>query len=329
MKVVPVCKYRNVSERDMDLLFMEAFATDPGFISLFVSKIGKPDTSCTVISAERSKIDQGLGKSDITVIYENGGNKLALLIEDKIDAIAMPDQHGRYIKRGEKGKACGEYIQYNVFVLCPERYRETNEEAAKYENFVSYEECRDYFAARSDAHSQLWFQQISQALETMKAEYKIDINEIAVDSFKKYLEYQKTYYPRLKSLNQANKKEMNGWWPFFAGISKDVYIIHKTNFNCVDLTINGAADRIAQLQIIEKWLHDGGHTDITIVKTNKSAAFRIMVPEINMDKPFETWKMGNLNRCFEAIQELYDLATMFAVIDEVVIRGREKKTNKS
>ena len=316
----PSCLYRNVSERDMDLLFMEAFATDPDFFNLFIEKIDRTGLPCTVVSAERSKVDQGLGESDITVKYQCGENIYALLIEDKIDAIAMPEQHGRYIKRGEKGIAAGEYSKFDVFIVCPNRYREGNEEAQKYEHFVSYEECQEFFTGKDDAHSRLWYQQISQAIETMKAEYKVDINEVAVDSFGKYLDYQRAYYPRLKSLNQSGKKDVNGWWPFFAGTSKDIYIIHKTNFNCVDLTINGAADKIAELQVIEKWLHDGGHTDITLVKTGKSAAFRIMTPEIKMAQPFETWKMGDLNRCFEAIQELADLAMMFGVIHAVVFR---------
>ena len=98
------------------------------------------------------------------------------------------------------------------------------------------------------------------------------------------------------------------------------YITHKTNFNCVDLTFNGAADKMAELEVIEKWLHDGGHTDIILVKTGKSASFRIMTPEIKMARPFETWKMGDLNRCFEAMQELSDLATMFAVINKIIFQ---------
>ena len=153
---------------------------------------------------------------------------------------------------------------------------------------MSYEECRDYFAAKNDAHSKMRYQQICQALDTMKAEYKVDVNEIAVDSFQKYLDYQRAYFPRLKSLNKADSKKVNGWWPQFSAGSKDLYIIHKTNKNYVDLTINGSADRFAELQVIEKWLHDGGHTSITLVKTGKSAAFRIMTPEIKMSKPFET-----------------------------------------
>ena len=318
----PICKYRNVSERDMDLLFMEAFVTDPGFLSLFMDKLAVPVPSYTLLHAERSKVDQGLGESDITIIFDAEGNRKALLIENKIDAVAMPDQHNRYIKRGEMGVDNGEYGEFYVFVVCPEKYRENNEEAAKYEHFVSYEECRDYFSNNNDVYSRLRFQQICQALETMKTEYKVDINEIAVDSFQKYRAYQEAYYPRLKPNNKAETGKVNGWWPSYLVGVKGMYILHKTNFDCADLTISGAADRMVELQVVEKWLHDGGHTHIKLVKTGKSAAFRIMTPEIKMSSPFETWKMGDLAGCFEAIQELADLAAMFAVINSVIFRGR-------
>lgn len=126
-----ICKYRNVSERDMDLLFMEAFATDPGFSKLFLSKTPYADLTFSILHAERSKVDNGLGESDLTVIYDIDGKRHALLIEDKIDAVAMPDQHGRYLKRGEKGVAAGEYDSFDVFIVCPDKYRSSNEEAAK------------------------------------------------------------------------------------------------------------------------------------------------------------------------------------------------------
>ncbi len=313
-----ICKYRNVSERDMDLLFMEAFATDTEFVQLFINETQHTGKSVTLVSAERSKVDTGLGESDLTVIYSIDDVRFALLIEDKIDAIAMPDQHARYLKRGNKGIERGEYSGFDAFILCPIKYRESNDEAAKYEHFVSYEACRDYFGSKGDAHSQLRFQQISQALETVKAEYKVDLNEIAIDSFQKYAAYQREYYPRLRLLNHADSKKVNGWWPSYAVGFKGAYIIHKTNFNWVDLTINGAADRIAELGVILKWLHQNGHSHITLEKTGKSAAFRIHTPEIKMSTPFSQWKMGDLNASFEAIQELADLAMMFAVINRVI-----------
>ena len=129
-----VCKYRNVSERDMDLLFMEAFATDPAFSRLFLEQTGCAGKPFEIIHAERSKVDLGLGETDITIIYEIEGAKHALLIEDKIDAVAMPSQHERYVRRGLKGVENGEYDGFDIFILCPEKYRETNEEAAKLRN---------------------------------------------------------------------------------------------------------------------------------------------------------------------------------------------------
>lgn len=318
-----ICKYRNVSERDMDMLFMEAFATDPGFAQLFLSDTRQAGKEFTIVSAERSKIDSGLGESDLTIIYEVDERRHALLIEDKIDAVAMPDQHGRYVQRGDKGVERKEYCSYDIFILCPIKYRETNEEAAKYEHFVSYEACRDYFAVHSDAHSRLWFQQISQAMETMKAEYKVDLNEIAIDSFQKYAAYQREFFPHLKLLNHADSKKVNGWWPSYSVGFKGAYIIHKTNFDCVDLTINGAADRMAELGIILKWLHQNGNRQITLEKTGKSAAFRIYTPEVKMSRPFNQWKLGDLDACFQAISQLVDLAAMFAVIDKVIFGNRE------
>ena len=78
-----ICKYRNVSERDMDLLFMEAFATDPEFVKMFLQQTDHKEKPFEVIHAERSKIDAGLGETDITVICEIEGIKYGLLIEDK------------------------------------------------------------------------------------------------------------------------------------------------------------------------------------------------------------------------------------------------------
>lgn len=316
-----VCKYRDVSERDMDLLFMEAFATDPGFAKLFIDEIEIKGDPFEIVSIERSKIDRGLGESDLTVICNIGGQDHALLIEDKIDAIAMPQQHERYIKRGQKGVKDGEYAGFFVFIVCPDKYRKTNEEAAKYEHFVSYESCLDHFSKRGDALGQLWAAQISQALETIKPEYKVEINEIAVNSFKNYAKYQKEHYSRLRLQNNPDTNIVNGWWPHYEVGVKGMYILHKTDRNCVDLTISGAADRMDELSVVLKWLHENGHTRLLLEKTGKSAAFRILTPDIKMSRPFDTWSMTDLNRCFEAIQELADLAGMFAVIDSVMFRN--------
>ena len=314
-----VCTYKNVSERDMDLLCIEAFATDPDFSMLFLDMPGK---KYSVISAERSKTDNGLGESDITIIYDIEGERHALLIEDKIDAPAMKNQHERYLKRAEKGVKQGEYDTFDVFVVCPEKYYESNNEAKKYENYVSYEKCRDYFATKEDVHSRLRLQQICQAIETMKSEYKVTINDIAVDSFRQYAEYQKKFFPRLNIHNHVESNKVNGWWPHFTVPAKGMYILHKTDRDVVDLSISGAAERINELLPIKRWLNDNVDSRIDLVPTGKSASFRIRVPKIHMGTEFEKWNKHDLNECFEVIQELHDLADMFDRIDKAFFKSK-------
>lgn len=312
------CKYRNVSERDMDLLFMEAFATDPEFSKLFLGKTELHGMPYTVLHAERSKIDSHLGESDLTVIFEIAEKRHALLIEDKIDAVAMKNQCERYHKRGEKAVKKGDYDSFDVFIVCPEKYRNSNDEAAKYRYYVSYEECRDYFATFSDVYNQLRFQQISQAIETMKPEYKLTVNEIAVESFRQYAAYQKEHYPNLRLQNKPESNTVNGWWPHFIVPAKGMYILHKTDRDVVDLTVSGAKERMEELRPIQHWLRDNVDRRIELVETGKSASFRIKVAKIQMGAPFDTWSMDDLNECFDTIQELHGIAELFGKINSAV-----------
>ena len=135
--------YSSVEERDMDTLFLEAIGSDKGFLQLFTNEIEVlKERNIEVDSIELSKSDSD-GESDITVIVECENTKYGLLIEDKINAIAMPDQCKRYSVRGKKGIKNGDYSNFFVFIVSPEKYYEQDEEAKKYEYFVSYEKCKN------------------------------------------------------------------------------------------------------------------------------------------------------------------------------------------
>ena len=111
------CLYSNVSERDMDMMFLQLFSTDKGFVRLFLDAVNISARDITVESIELPKMDPQLGESDITVLLNVDSRKLGLLIEDKIDAIAMPEQADRYVKRGEKTVENGEYDAFICFMF--------------------------------------------------------------------------------------------------------------------------------------------------------------------------------------------------------------------
>ncbi len=199
-KNIVIHKFRDILEHDMDMLILEEFACSVEFSKIFLNKIDISDAK--VISTWQSKTDSELGESDMTVVFEYNDKKIALLIEDKIDAIAMPEQPARYVLRGNKGVADGEYDSYHVFIVAPREYLNKNEKAKEYPNSVSYEEIKMYFERLNDSRSGFKLTQINLAIEKQKNGYQIVKNASVTDFWNKYVDYKNTYFPNLKISEQ-------------------------------------------------------------------------------------------------------------------------------
>lgn len=91
-----------VAERDIDLLILEELTVSREFAQWFYQENHLVPPTQGKAKAFHSVSDAELGESDIVVLYDNGH---AILIENKIGAIAQKDQAKRYQQRGEKGLA--------------------------------------------------------------------------------------------------------------------------------------------------------------------------------------------------------------------------------
>lgn len=294
------CSLCAVYEHDMDVLLMQAMLSDAGFLALFLNKTDWCDKGLRAVHAELSNTDVDLGETDITVILSDGVCKYALLIEDKIDAIAQPEQHQRYVKRGDKAVADGEFADYRVFIVCPQKYYDSDNEAKTYEHFISYEECADYFQNSQDCMSNIRYQEVMQAISKAKKPAQVTLNEDANSFFRKYREYQRENFPQL---NLRTKETANGYWPEYRTIFpyEKVVLYHKMSDGEVDLTFAGGKEKIALLEGICAWLNHIGLTDICALVTGKSAALRINVPKMSYRDGFVNVPKEDLNRCFMAI----------------------------
>lgn len=235
------CSFNAVHERDMDILFLESLASDAGFVNLVLGKSKFCGKEFQVLSAALSKTETDLGETDICVVLLIEDIRVGFLIEDKVDAIAMPDQYIRYRKRGEIAVARGDFDAYEVFIFCPQRYYKNNAEAKKYDHFVSYEEIKAYFDSKNDMISNVRSQQLAQAIERAKKPPEVNVDEAANLFFNKYKAYQKEYYP---DLDLRTSEKSNGWWPHYSSRLGDVYIYHKRPEGFVDLTFPNAADKM-------------------------------------------------------------------------------------
>ena len=298
------CKFNSVNERDIDLLLLEAIGTDPDFATLFINKTDLKGRSFCVVSEELSKANKD-GESDLTIIIECGERRYGLLIEDKIDAPAMPKQHQRYIKRGNTGIDHNDYQDFKVFIVCPQKYYEGDKEAKKYEHFVSFEECISYFEAKTDAINRYRAQQMKQATEKAKKPRGNTVDPKANEFFQKYIAFQKEYY---KGVHMKSDSKSSGVWVEFGTTLGRAYIIHKSDRGYVDLTFPNAVGKRSLLEHFAEWARREGLADITAEPTGKSAALRIKVPPIDFYDSFSKVQHEDLHKCFSAIQKLTELA---------------------
>jgi len=299
------CKLDNVYERDIDFMLMSAFMITPGFIQVFASKVGMSGQKITVLNVELSKMDASLGESDVTVILDVDGAKHGFLIEDKIDAIAMPEQHGRYVKRAEKGIKNGDYDAYNIFIFCPKKYLEGNAEAKKYENCVTYEEAKAFFSNSGEASAKVWSDMLSQALDKAKRPSDVTLNENANAFTIEYKKYIKEYYPEI---NVRTSDNANGYWLHIGTTFGEAYIYHKIPQGFVDLTIPSRADMIEKAKSMASWIRDNTAQKVTAEITGKSCAFRIEVPVLDINRPFSESIQDDVKKCCDAIRMLTSVA---------------------
>ena len=303
---IVIHKFRDIFEHDMDMLILEEFACSIGFSEIFLNKIGVSDAK--VLSTWQSKTDSVLGESDMTVVFESNGAKIALLIEDKIDAIAMPEQPARYVLRGNKGVVDGEYDAYYIFIAAPQEYLEKNEKAKEYPNRVSYEEIRDYFEKLNDTRSSFKLAQINQAIDKQKNGYQVVKDASVTDFWNKYVEYKSVHFPNLNLALHSDIKPTNSVWPHFRTNTAGTFVYHKSNKGCVDLTYNRAADKIDDIKrllisVIGNYYEQG----YEVVKTGKSCAIRIKVPVVVFLDPFEKQE-ESIVQAFSAVEKLCALS---------------------
>ena len=292
-------KFNNVTERDMDMLFLEEFAVNKKFLRLF-TKLVKEENLYTyeVVSGEISCMDTVLGESDLTIILEKNSCKVGLLIEDKINAIAQPRQYERYLERGNKAVKEKIFDRFYVFLIAPDEYFKSvvgNE----YPRRVRYEACQKLFEGKTDARSQLKYRQITKAIEFGHKPYTKIVDEKSTAFWDSYVHYMHIHYPDIDLKSKVREKSKGGDWPTYR-TSLDmntVYIHHKmkmkdVEYSNIDLTFNGLAEHREELkELLQRMLGDKYDSQFGIHKAGKSAVLRLVAPKyLDWQKPFEDQK---------------------------------------
>lgn len=291
--------FDKIEERDVDFIVMRAFTELPKFSSLFLKKIGYQ--SANIISVEHSFTDNELGESDITVIVMIENKRIGLLIENKIDAKAMPEQCARYSQRGDRGIKRGEYDDFAVFLIAPQSYIDSNDEAQKYTNRIPYEEILQFFEATDKIYDT---EIIRAAIEKQAQGYTVQEVPAITEFWKSLYNYCCASDKHIEMYAVDGPKGPRSTWPQFKIPLKGAALYYKANQGVCDLQFSGKLHDSLRLKTeLAKFID----ADMHWADTGASLSLRVKTMPIDLKKPFEGY-ITEIDTILSAIEKLTILA---------------------
>lgn len=272
----------SISERDIDLYIIDKLISDSNFINLFLSKLslsGYKVNKCIhnmISDTER----------DITVIIDNGNDKIGLLIENKINSNTMPEQYNRYFTRGDKLVKDGIVNKFCVFFLSPKKYLENTD---NYYYKLSYE---DIVNSISDTFGTTL---LNKALSDNL------VNGASNEFVNKYYSFIERFYPMLSVNRIENVDGSENNAPIFnIPVSNLIKIYHKASNGQVDMIFPNTADKYMEIYDMSKEHMKEG---MKLHAIGNILALRIKVPVVDFNKNFDE-QLDGIKKSLDAVVEL-------------------------
>ncbi|HTT84691.1 MAG TPA: hypothetical protein VMF67_14525, partial [Rhizomicrobium sp.] len=119
-----ICGINKFLERDIDLLLAEELRVNPAFGRWMMERFGLSDELLFPACATDVSVVEDGSEADVVATFNRTDGLLhRLLVENKIDAILMPEQLERYVRRGE-GELRRKIVSgYSVLFFTPSSYR--------------------------------------------------------------------------------------------------------------------------------------------------------------------------------------------------------------
>lgn len=274
-----------IYERDMDLVLVEELKSNPEFRAWLVARVFGKDCYLKHLGAQHSVVDETNRESDVVFrfIADDSGAEVAkaILIENKIDAIAQPNQGNDYRVRGQAGAGRKDWAEFKTCLMAPRRYKET-ESTSDWRNFdevITYEEILAFFASRKARDERYAWKTrlVETAIFKKVSGYTPVISNEATEFVEQYYERTKKY-PRLQMAPPKPRPAGNTWISFRPDIlPKGTVIEHQVTAGWVKLMFHGASERLDALRAqLASYLDPR----MTVEQAGKSVAISMRVPAI-------------------------------------------------
>ena len=254
--------FESIIERDADFAIINAFSRNKEVRKLFLNKINRND--CEIKEVYHSLVQQeegyGVGESDIVFVLEDSDGLFGIMIEDKINADAQPNQRERYDIRAKELINKGIFERHYVFLCAPQTYLDSMM-ASKYELKVSYESMAKLLDDGLDK---------AVLLKGTEGGTTIIKSEPVTNFWNKLYPFIHENYRDLRMSGKPGDRPANSMWPEFKTAITGCTIVMKSNKGVVDLEFSRMGKRLYELELK---LLEIGITEKPI-QTKKSASLR-------------------------------------------------------
>jgi hypothetical protein len=278
----------SITERDIDFLLLEELQVSTEFHDWLSSRVfGRPIFK-SHIGAWHSVVDPVLGESDLIFIFKSEDETTtAILIENKINAEAQPDQGRRYTERGEKGKADGSWQEYQTCLIAPRKYLASPAQTEAYDCQIPYEEVVSYFTARRsvDARHNHRAIMVLEAVKQQRRGYQAKTDNLMTEFVSEYWKYVQANHQSLGMPEPKPRPAGSTWINFFpTGFPKTIDVVHQLTAGYIKVFFKG---RAPEFQSIEARYKDMASLfpGLEVALAGKSVAISIPVDSV---KPLET-----------------------------------------
>jgi hypothetical protein len=284
---------QTVSEADIDWVVCTELNSSHDFREWMARRVFGQDEELTSLGAWRSVADSA-GESDLLWLIDAAdGARRLVMIENKIDAPAQPDQFERYMQRGHGYIKAGKCESFITVLLAPEKYR--SPDSKDYEVPITYEALRDWLARQAGERSRYLASLVEQALRKQREKAPPDAE--ITDFRRRIWRLAEDEFPELGVQDPGEVSASQYWVYMEFGEFRIIYKMYRTagRFgDCVvDLELPGRLNDVDRLRA--QFAGDLAEAGIQVVATGKSASFRKRVPRVEPPHFDETAVRGALS----------------------------------
>lgn len=274
----------SVTERDIGLLMLEELSVSPDFRAWLANLAFGSQLLAGHVGAWHSINVAALGESDLIYVFTTAtAQQCALLIENKINAAAQPEQAHRYVLRGQKGVDDADWQAFRTCIVAPQRYLDSTRHSQPYDVAVSYEDLERFFLARSacDARASYKAQLLREAIEQNRRGYQAEVNAAMTEFVGHYCARAQTGFAQL-AIQAAGPRPAGSTWIGFSPVGlRGMRVDHLMTTGTVRVLAPATGIPLEKLKA-----RLGG--DVTVALSGKWISLAMTVPALRpLDEPFE------------------------------------------